>query len=378
MFLIWTSVVTAQPPSPPPPSQPVQPISNPEPGVPFISESNRQFLSRLARRAVRDSILGRDLYEPTYVPTEIQSVQYEVVIRLRRWGYLLGIGVAGPAPLSNAIRDAALSALQVVRAQRELAVEDANQLLIEIEVVGEAVPLQIPGDWTQPGVADAYIEPGAHGVYFRGTRGVNRIFPTDIVTQDIVVSDAFKLVAQRILAAPDEVTKTELKRFRTAHWYEPNSGAAVISLKRGLVFVPPEFVTAKDLDQAIERLAEYMAYRQQTTGLFSYQYEPSSDSYTDDDNTVRQAGAMLALSMHARQSAGSASRAAADVGLRHFLDGLTQILDVENAAFIATKDQRNKLGVTALICAALAVHPDAPSHANTRRKLINGMLWLQR
>jgi hypothetical protein len=51
---------------------------------------------------------------------------------------------------------------------------------------------------------------------------------------------------------------------------------------------------------------------------------------------------------------------------------------VPNAAFIATEDRQNKLGVTALLSLALAAHPAADPYAATHAKLINGMLSLQR
>jgi hypothetical protein len=112
--------------------------------------------------------------------------------------------------------------------------------------------------------------------------------------------------------------------------------------------------------------------------LFSYQYEPSLNRYSDENNLVRQVGATLAMAAHARRSKKSASRAAADLGIRYHLQGLTDFQGVENASYIATADKCNKLGVTALFCLALAEHPDADQYKEIRRKLTNGILALQR
>ena len=121
-----------------------------------------------------------------------------------------------------------------------------------------------------------------------------------------------------------------------------------------------------------------MAYRQLDSGLFAYQYEPGRDLYSDKQNLVRQVGSVVAMSAHAKWSGNSASRAAADLGIRFHLQGLTDVPDAENAAFIATTDGRNKLGVTALLLLAMAEHPDAQRYKDIRAKLINGILRLQR
>jgi hypothetical protein len=128
----------------------------------------------------------------------------------------------------------------------------------------------------------------------------------------------------------------------------------------------------------MERLADYMIYRQTPTGLFTYQYEPGWNRYTDDDNLVRQVGAVAALSAYARETKRAGAKAAADIGVRYHLQGLRNVPGRSDAAYIATADGHNKLGVTALLCLALAEHPDADRYAETRRKLVTGMLSLQR
>jgi hypothetical protein len=148
-------------------------------------------------------------------------------------------------------------------------------------------------------------------------------------------------------------------------------------LHRGLTVLPEGAATNEALDATIARLAEYMAYRQQETGLFAYQYEPGNDRYSDKQNLVRQVGAVVAMATHARWSRGSASSAAADLGIRFHLQGLTDFPGAEDAAFIATADERNKLGVTALLCLALAEHPEEYRYSKVRRRLINGILELQ-
>lgn len=349
-----------------------------EPPVPPLNETHRQFLSRVARRTLRDAVLDRGKYKPNYVPRALASLPAEVVVRLRQSGYLRGAGSAGPGPITEATRDACTVAYQSLGSDDQVGLDLINELLIEIEAVGPVEPINRELDWIQPRAVDPYIEPGIHGMVLAGPGGVRRFCPTELFTSDMILTDALTSLARHVCSDPSQVSKTRLLRFRTAHWYQPGPGRSVVSLRRGLTLVPPNAVSREGLDAAIARLAEYMAYRQKETGLFSYEYQPSHDAYSDEDNLVRQVGAVVAMAVHARYSGKQASLGAADLGIRYHLKGLTEIPDVDNAAFIATADGQNKLGVTALLALATAEHPDAASFEALRRKLINAMLWLQR
>ncbi|MBI4718721.1 MAG: hypothetical protein HY763_13015 [Planctomycetes bacterium] len=360
-------------------------VPNPlEPLPPRLTALHREFLSRVARRTIRDAVLGRAPYAPGYVPAELDELRTEALVRFREGGYLLAAAAGGPVPVALAVRDAALGAFQSLRAERsrgdgpgvDLAL--VNSMLVEIEIIGSAEPIAVDADWTQPRVIDPFIEPGIHGMVLLGPRKQHRFCPTELFTSDMTLAQALQDLTQTTHSDPSEVPKTKLLRFRTVHWYEPASGGEIVSLQRGLTVLPPAAVTAAGLDQAIERLAEYMCYRQKASGLFTYQYEPALDVYSDDDNLVRQVGATLAMAMHAKWSGRGASLAAADTGIRHHLQGLSAWPADEEAAFIATADRQNKLGVTALLALALREHPDAPRYTETRKRLVRGILRLQR
>ena len=359
-----------------PVSQSVPPTE--EPVVPRLSDAQRIFLSRVARRTLRDAALGRKIYQPGYVPAELESVSIEVVVRLREGGYLRAAGASGPTPIVSATRDAALAAYGMLRGDSDVSAGDISRLLIEIEAVGAALPIPIQADWTQPRAVAPYIEPGVHGVVLHGPRGSRRFCPTELFTSGMLLADALKGLAQQMHSDSSQVADTRLMRFRTVHWYEPESGAPVVLLHRGLVLVPPEAVSPRGLDESIAALADYMTYRQLPDGLFSYEYKPALDVYSDQDNIVRQAGATLAMSYYAAYARTSASLAAAEQAIRRHLEGLVDIPAADPTAFIATPDRQNKLGVTALLTVAMAVHPDPARFGAIREKLVNGMLWLQR
>lgn len=350
-----------------------------EPGrPPVLSDTQRQFLSHLARRAIRDALLDRPPYEPEYVPNTLQDVEAEAIVRVRRDGYLLATAAGGLTKLVTSVQEAAAGVARELTASRGLAADQLSDCLIEIEAVGPAVPLKVDGIWTEPRALDPFIEPGIHGITISGKGRTRRICPTEFVTSDTVVADAVKSIAPLVQAHGADLSGIAISRFQTVHWYEAKTGSGIINLSRGMMYVSPEWVSSAGLDEAIERTAEYMMYRQQPGGQFSYQYEPSNNRYSAEDNDVRQAGAIVAMAIHARVSGRSASVAAANLGLERFRRMIVPVPGVATAAFVGTPDGANKLGVTALVALAMAEHPQADRFAADRRKLVNGMLWLQR
>lgn len=348
------------------------------PPVPSIAESQRNFLSRVARRTLRDAVLGRDEYEPSYVPAALTRLSAEVVVRTRLGGYLLASAASGPKPIALATRDAARTAGLMMLSEDDVDLDQVNDMLIEIEVVGQAEPIPVTSDWTQPRAVDPFVEPGVHGLMLTGSRIHMRFFPSELLIGDLVVADVLERLAKVTHESKAQIADVKLQRFRTLHWYLAGHSDKIVSLNRGLTLIPPAAVSPSELDAAIARLAEYMAYRQLSSGLFTYQYEPGSDTFTRENNIVRQVGAASAMAVHAAWSGQSASSAAADLAIRYHLKGMSQVSQDGSAAFIATADGRNKLGVTALLLLAMAEHPDAHRYESQRSKLTNAILWLQR
>jgi len=354
-----------------------QALERSEPTHPTISLAHRVLLSRTARRTVRDAVLRRPKYTPEYVPHALRDLSFQVVVRLNEHGYLRATAAAGPNPVALAVRDAAHAAALMLLEDKSTDLHTVNSLLIEIEVVGRSQPITVDGDWTLPRVIDPFVEPGVHGLSFAGKNLKHQFCPTELFTSDMILSQALERLAQSAGQTPAQLSKVQLQRFRTVHWYQVGSSDNIVSLHRGLTVLPQGATTQEAFDATITHLAEYMAYRQQETGLFAYQYEPGNDKYSDKQNLVRQVGAVLAMATHARWSRSSASTAAADLGIRYHLQGLTDFPGAADSAYIATADGQNKLGVTALLCLTLAEHPEVDRYSEVRRRLINGILELQ-
>ncbi len=352
--------------------------ATPKPGgLVSLDAEQRTFLSRIARRTLNDAARGRPAYELAFVPAPLTKKHGEVIIRLRHAGYLLASASSGPGDVATVTRDAALAAAEIWIKRYGDVTDLRDTILIEIEVVGPPEPVPTKVDWTVPRALDPFIEPGVHGIVLHGPTVHKRFTPTELITSDMVLTDALKSIAQKTHSIATDVEKTRLMRFRTEHWYQAAPAGRVVSLHRGMTLVKPEAVTAAGLDTAIEALGDYIIYRQQPSGLFTYQYEPAWDRYVDEENLVRQVGATMAVAAYALSSGRGGAASAADAAIRFHLQGLRDVPGRTDAAYIATSDGRNKLGVTALLCLALGEHPAAETYAETRRKLVAGMLMLQ-
>lgn len=346
-----------------------------DPPVPRINEVQREFLSRLARRTVRDAMLDRPAYTPDFVPEELSKLQAEVAVRLRQGGFVCGIGAAF-GTVATAVGDAAAAAAKMPMPDRSTVVVPA-ELLIEIEVAGTAQELPADLDWLKSDQFREYVEPGMHGLVFVRPGGDRRICPSDVFTSEIPLDEGLKALAQHFHHDPQDASRTRLRRFRTVHWYEASAGAGTVLLERGMKLVPVESVTEAELGDAISRLAEYIAYRQLPSGLFTYEFEVGADRYSDENNIVRQIGVAALTSQYARLSGKSSAVTSADRAIAFHLQGLANLPGVDGAGFIATADGRNKLGATALLAMALLEHPQSERYAETRGRLVNGILWLQ-
>jgi len=347
-------------------------------GVVPLDDIERRHLSRTARRTVEDVVRGRPPYQPGFVPKTLSSKTATVIVRLRHGGFLLATASSRPASLTTATIAAAGEAAEDWSERFPDPEELLARLLIEIEVVGPSEPIPETVDWTEPRAVDAFVEPGVHGIELIGPKVRQRVPPTEFFTSDMVLADALETIAKKLHLLPADVKQTRLARFRTAHWYQDEPHGRVVSLHRGMTRVPSSAVSREGLDRAIDTLGAYMLYRQLPSGLFSYQYEPAWNRYVEDDNLVRQVGAAVAVAAYADASGRPSARAAADLAVAYHLKGLRDVPGRSDAAYIATADDKNKLGVTALLTLALAEQHQAKRYAESRRKLVRGMLTLQR
>ncbi len=345
------------------------------PTAPTIDRQDKQFLSRAARRACQQYLRDQTIYSSHYTPPDLKDTMCEVIVTLRGDRLLLGIGAAGPGPIVRTTIEAAVAAARSDERNVDWRTHDVAKLLIEIEAVGSPIALDLGDGWLEPAIVDRVFEPGVDGFSVSRGGAAKRVCPSELSIKNLRASDAIKPALERL---PGSTETPSLARFRSTHWYQPTAGSDVVPLRRGLTLVTNDEVTADSVAKTIGDLADYLVYRRRPSGSFAYEYEPAADAYTDADDHVHQAGAAWTLAT----AAGFLRRAplldAAGRSVEAHLARLQPIAGAQDAAFIATANERNKLGVTAQIALAMSAHPDSGHHAVNRARLALGMLWLQK
>ncbi|MFQ5491689.1 MAG: AMMECR1 domain-containing protein [Phycisphaerae bacterium] len=353
-------------------------LADAEPVAPKIEPLDQAFLTRVVRRTLEQHVEAGTVYQPTYVPRALAGMQCQIVVTLRQFGYIRGVGSSIRMAAVTAARDAALAALDDAASVGPVTREWLGRIHIETEAIGQPVPLAFAGRWDDPAAFHGLVEPGIDGLALKLGNVSKRFLPSHIISQGIEVYEAAQALAQQLAPSIEQLEGAELFRFRSTHWHELTPGGQVVQLHRGLILIEPDEVTDENLARTIGHIADYMVYRQLPTGWFSYQYKPSNDTYLEDDNLVRQAGVAWGLAVHGRDYDKTATLGASEKALERLASRIVDLPGVPDAAFVAGRKKRHKLGITALTVLAMFDHPNAEKFADKRRRLINGIYWLQR
>ena len=331
----------------------------------------KQAMVQQVRRDIAAMLEGRPLGEDVFPPDESWSVS-ELFITLRAKGYVRAVGSSRSGYIRIAIAEAVAGVLKSESLGDPPSLLVLNDMAVEMEICG--------GDSvTRSGVNLAELRRmiavdrwRGYAVYHDGVRSMVR--PSEIVTRNLLPDEVLELLADRAGIAVRDVHRCSLGRFQSYLWHQPIAGANVVELDGGLRVLPEDYVRQVHLTRAIRQLGDYLTRRVKPVGWFTYEYEPSTDTYADADHFVRQAGAAGVLSEYGRKAGDDGAAVLADKVIDKFLRMVTPLEDRKDAAFVGTPDGRNKLGVTALLALALV---DRPEHAGVRDRLINGMLALQ-
>ncbi|MBN1511190.1 MAG: hypothetical protein JXB13_04180, partial [Phycisphaerae bacterium] len=256
----------------------------------------------------------------------------------------------------------------------------ADQLVIEMEAIGDPVPLGVNGRELLAGPVERCIEPGVDGLRLTFGGMSARFSPSEFVAYNMPTNKAVTNLIHSLGATRDTLDQVEITRFRSTHWVERAPGQDVVFLQRGMVPVSPGAVTAESLAAAAERMARYVVYRQQPTGRFTAAYDPAEDKYLDEYITDEflQAEAARVLAAYARRPGRTAAfRSPAAMAIDLLARRVVSLPGKDGAGYVRTPDERNRLGTTAFTCLAMTEFPEPAQYRFERDKLVGGMIWAQ-
>ncbi len=302
-----------------PTSQPATPVGFI--GTDQISYPDLVLLVKTARRAFREKITKGTELPPRYRPPALEGIQGRVHLTLRSDGGVLAEAESPEMPVLDAalaagtrLADEARRLAGLSREERKpggLRADDlrdgGDSLGLEFELMTSWVPVeyQYGENATWPESLLHAFEPAVEGigVEYRGRRGWTR--PSEVVSKGFSADLAIQAAEASVeLRHADKLRfEREISYFRIPayHLWQAAAHESPIRLWRGDSLVP-DVATATDLDAAIHRLGDYLAYRQNSTGWFAHEYIPAEDRYTEGNSAVVQLVALQGLATYAAWS----------------------------------------------------------------------------
>lgn len=344
------------------------------PQPPAIAPDDRRFLSRVARRTIEQYLSDRSHYASPYVPTSLAELNCRLVVTIRHGGRQVGIGSAGPGPIVQTTIEATLAAVRVAWKNESIAQESIGALLIEMEAAGAEQAIACDGDSLRSDEIDRVLEPGLDGLAIAFGDSVHRVCPGELSVKNLPLSGAVKHILAGTGRDPQTAT---MSRFRSAHWYQPGRGGAIVALRRGMTLVKPSDVDRASIQAAVDSLGAYLKYRQRPSGLFAYEYEPATEAYSNRDDYVHQAAATWALAEFATRADIDSVRRAAELGIRAYETRIRQLAGIDGASFVSSPDSQPSLALTAYVLLGLNSPLVRDQHTQARNLLTGGILWLQ-
>ena len=344
-----------------------------------VGHNEQRFLTQLVRRTLESKIANAPPYRPEYVPPALVDTKSQMVVILRIDGYARGIGVSLSKPMIDAAQEAALVALSSARSSLDGAAFSMDNVRIDAQVLGRTKSFHsTTGGWMSPGAIEGFIKPGINGIglFLDGER--RWCTPSEMIARGVGVRQAIETLGKEITLDSRSLVLAKLSRFRTLHWWESEVGGDIQTLRRGMVHVPIDRVTRDELNFSIERIGNYLAYRQRPDGTFAFRYNPAADSYAAREDEIAQSGAIWALAIHANATGSPSIKTVLERSIRARRNLLIGVPSLKNAQFLQTPDMKNQLGATAQFCLALADAPNPKLTADIRTKLANAIIWLQK
>lgn len=344
-----------------------------------IGQAEQRFLTQLVRRTLEAKINNAPPYHPAYVPPALVHTKSQMVVILRIDGYARGIGVSLRKPIIEAAQEAAIVALSSARSSADGKAFSMDSVRIDAQVLGRPKSFHSQqGGWMTPGALEAFIDPGRDGIglFLDGER--RWCTPSEMIARGASVRQAIEALGKEITLDSRSLILAKLSKFRTLHWWESGIDGEIQTLNRGMIHVPTESITRLAMDDAIQKVGDYLIYRQRPDGTFAFRYDPAADSYAANENEVAQSGASWALAVHAKATESANAKVAFERAIRARRKFIFKLPWIDDAAFLQTPDMKNKLGTTAQFCLALTDAPNPALHVDMRKQLANAMMWLQR
>lgn len=360
-----------------------------------IDELDLIFLAKSARSAFRSKAAGAPEQRSRFHPATLKGKKGVVHIVLRSEGAVK----AEAETTSMDIVDAAVSAgtlLAATAIEKGVALPDkGDEFGIELEWLEPWEALTVPsfeqgGVWTEALLHS--FEPAVEGigVEFRGKRAFTR--PSQVVslgyTPDLALAACESAIGLKSIHKVRFEREIKYFRFRGHHVWQPNSAARPVELRRGDRLIPASAMTRENLDSAIERVGQYLIYRQNSNGEFSHAYIPFNGTYTAGSAARVQLRALDGLAVYANRSRENGIAERLSRGIAAFTPYLEPVVIAESqpdgsvaqkqvGVVLAPAGHSGVLEITSRLLSAMKLSQAADSYDVDCARFINAILASQ-
>jgi|GEM_PF-2026137 len=344
---------------------------------PAIDQADLFFLLRYARRAMGDTLRGKQPTTQPYCPSVFRDFEGDVYVTAWRSGADLAQGHSKAENLAQAAVEAGVMLGEQLLKDDVRVRRGGADIGLELELTGqsELIDVQYFGDsgtWTSE--LQSSYEPGIEGFEVRFADRVGRILPTDVIEKNYS-PDLALLATETQVGVKHEfkvrfADKVKYYRFWGFQVWQAGARAPMKLLYRGEELVPQDAVDGDRLDATIARVGGYLHYRQNSNGAFSHEYLPSRDTYHDANDVLVQLRALYGLQRYAARMLHPVLMADAKKGIEAFSkyldelkfkiekeDGEAEIVDSSDAMILTIPGHENHFETTAYLLLAMTSHP---------------------
>lgn len=244
----------------------------------------------------------------------------------------------------------------VASARQGLSADDAKAVDALELFFSHSYELYHYGDRRHRKLLEADTERGVKGLEMRLGDEVVRYSPGDVIAQNLKHGDLIKEFARKNNLIPaDMVLKVSLRMFDGEHFLvRMNAAPRIHHLYRGNETVLLEQVTQQAARAWIDLAASWLTGNVHESGRMTYKYWPSLNKEPDDNNTIRQWMATLALEEVAARSGDTDVWALAEKNIEY---NLAAFYREEGDLGIIEYRGKVKLGALAMAALAIVQHP---------------------
>ena len=339
-----------------------------------ISHSDKVFLMHLAKQTVEDYFSGREtILDDENIPRNIKGKDNRIYVTIRNNGEERACYSTKKQDLASTTIQATLNAVEDARYGGVLEEAEQDNITIELTILYNEQVV----DSKRLAEMEQQIELGVHAIKISNSN----TSATFIASVPIVHNYDFEYNLNRLCkkaGLEDGCYKNEdvfISKFEVYHFINKDGFDDVQDLYRSNIYFDVYDVKKETVRESIDLAGEWMLNHLNEDGSLNYKYEPSTDSYPDQNNMIRQTMGTWSLARLYTFTKDKKYLDAWNKNMQYNLDNY-YVEDQEHDFGYILFDDKAKLGSAAFMLASI-LETKNPKYEEEKQKLINFIYYLQ-